>query len=808
MKQASKIFEVFVRQGFEGSPLTPDVAFSFALDTPLRRYNVGSPFFNSLPELKKGDNSFFVFVDELVRISAYDLRTLAYYLLSHQDVPGIVLDSVALETLYQNKTNSGMNRLFGKRRPVMMIPSWFCVLNREYLLKYGMKDCRYHTLEFFLFELSVRLARNSKKMKLLEAETFHLDYRSWAQNIILMNSSLLATDYETFIEKNSGYRESIPHQFKVQCIGKYITVTSDLQNEDYQATSQKPMFSVICPAYKSQFFAEMIESVVNQSCHDWELIVLIDGPPESERERLESVLKRYTADPRIRSSYQKNMGTGPTRRRLAQMARGDFLISIDDDDLFHQDILKVFAQAIRNHPGVNFFRGGTQLFGLVDFYLPPKPRTKINGISCDIFEATQPFVIKRSILEQLGGFIGDESIRQAGEDSDLFLNIDQAGFKTCLVDKPLYSRRISTLNQTLFLSPDECLTHIKTLIVKHSPPDWSLQDIRLQEDAGFVRAIASYRHHESNLQIIAPTKFFDYQTLGESSYVKLDLEISSTCNADCIFCPRQYMRRDNKFISLELIDLLARQIEQEPVNRQVILCGIGEPMLHPELVTITRKLFNAGARVCMTTNGSLMSVTKFIKLVEAGMVEFNFSLNAALANTHRQLTKLETFENIISSLRAILDYKKKVYPEIEMNFSFVVCPDNQDEVSDFVSDWSNSGVTKIWLHPVNNRAGLVAQEITTVDIASIRAEFIENERVIVDVFQYSPPEKNVCQIAQGMDFISVDGQMLLCALDYSRSFPIGKLQDMTLTQMHLTKFRKYKQGEMDIFCQQCSFFPE
>jgi MoaA/NifB/PqqE/SkfB family radical SAM enzyme/glycosyltransferase involved in cell wall biosynthesis len=806
------MFEAFIREGFDKSHLSDvkDLSPVFDKETPLRTYALDSPLSDLLPEIRKGETSFILFADEIVSSSHSELQRIVEFLNSDHSIIGITLFSDALKEVYGFRNKRPILRgLTKKPATIEVIPSWFTVLNRRYLEENGLLESEYQSLEFFLFEVSERLAKTYQKIILLDSMHLNIDSRLWTRDLLRLNSSRLASDYDLYSQRHNGKRPrvDIPYQFRIEVSGKYVSVPEDDQYISGSNNSSGPTFSVICPAYKSLFFEDMIKSVLGQNWEKWELIVMIDGPSEEEKEKLTSILKK-NPDPRIQFHCQENMGTGPTRRRLAQMAEGDFIVTIDDDDMLDPDALATFARAIGDNPDMTVFRGGAQFVGLVDLYLPPRQRIIINRMSSDLFEATQPFAIDRRVLEDLGGFEGDKSFGEAGEDSDLFMKIDRAGHRTCLIDSPLYFRRISTSNQTLSFKPEECMNHIHSLIKRHCPSDWTFSDIRFQKDGEFINASISYHHDRSDQKMVTVTRFFDYQTLGEGSDVMIDLEITSLCNSVCSFCPRDSIQRNNEFISMDLIDILAEQISQEKGMRQVVLCGIGEPTLHPDLETIVRKLHEAGARVCMTTNASLMNIDKFERLADAGMTEFNVSLNAVTAETHRRIMKMLNFGRIRDNLFAILDIKKKTFPDIDVNVSFVLCNENGHEVVDFVEQWRDSGASKIWIHPVNSRAGLIGEDITDIDISPIQSMYASDDMVVVDVFRHIPDSGTVCRIVNSLDFISVDGDMLLCALDYRKSTLIGNLKDMTLRQLHLTKFLKQRQGEINSMCHKCDFHPK
>lgn len=94
--------------------------------------------------------------------------------------------------------------------------------------------------------------------------------------------------------------------------------------------TKAPLISVIITNYNyEKFIGEAIESVLNQTYENIELIVIDDGSTDGSRD----VIKKYEKDyPDIRILLQENKGVVPTRNRGLKEARGEFLIFIDADD--------------------------------------------------------------------------------------------------------------------------------------------------------------------------------------------------------------------------------------------------------------------------------------------------------------------------------------------------------------------------------------------------------------------------------------------------------------------------------------------
>ena len=104
--------------------------------------------------------------------------------------------------------------------------------------------------------------------------------------------------------------------------------------------------SIIIPAYNSEnYIARCIESVINQSYSNLEIIIINDG----SKDKSMSILKKYEKkDSRIILIDQKNKGVALTRNRGIEVASGKYLMFIDNDDYIDLDYIKEMHSAIEN----------------------------------------------------------------------------------------------------------------------------------------------------------------------------------------------------------------------------------------------------------------------------------------------------------------------------------------------------------------------------------------------------------------------------------------------------------------------------
>lgn len=118
-----------------------------------------------------------------------------------------------------------------------------------------------------------------------------------------------------------------------------------------------PKVSVIIPTYNSaEYLPAAIESVLTQSCQDYEIIVVNDGSTDNTY----GVIARYSAH--LRYINQENRGLSGARNTGIQHAQGDYLAFLDADDLFLPYKLSLQTSFLDKHEGVDVVYSNGYLF--------------------------------------------------------------------------------------------------------------------------------------------------------------------------------------------------------------------------------------------------------------------------------------------------------------------------------------------------------------------------------------------------------------------------------------------------------------
>ena len=106
--------------------------------------------------------------------------------------------------------------------------------------------------------------------------------------------------------------------------------------------------SVIIGSYNhGQYLPAAIESVLNQSYKDLEIIVIDDGSTDNTKEVVVPYLDKITF------KYQENMGRGASRNAGIQLAKHPWVAFLDADDLWTPKKLEKQINAVKDHPEID-----------------------------------------------------------------------------------------------------------------------------------------------------------------------------------------------------------------------------------------------------------------------------------------------------------------------------------------------------------------------------------------------------------------------------------------------------------------------
>lgn len=157
--------------------------------------------------------------------------------------------------------------------------------------------------------------------------------------------------------------------------------------------SIEPFFSIIIPTYnRAHTIRKPIDSIINQSFGDWELIIVDDGSTDNTK----SVVDSYT-DTRIKYGWQENQERSAARNHGIKLANGEWICFQDSDDEYLPDHLEVLYNGICRFPEYKVLRTGMYIY--INGKLAKMPKFDVkNEYELYPFDAFTTFAIRKEIL--------------------------------------------------------------------------------------------------------------------------------------------------------------------------------------------------------------------------------------------------------------------------------------------------------------------------------------------------------------------------------------------------------------------------
>lgn len=255
----------------------------------------------------------------------------------------------------------------------------------------------------------------------------------------------------------------------------------NVQTETEQ--NHEPLVSILIPVYKvEQYLEECLDSLVNQTLKDIEIVCVNDGSPDGSAK----ILERYKAqDPRIVIVNKENGGLPSARNAGLDVARGKYVGFVDSDDYVELNMFeKLYETAERENSeivicGANIFPLDPQPNGWLYEVLSPPDKT-YREFSPDLIFAepsSRPFIwrtfIKRDLIERNHLRLQEDIL--VGEDNAFQFRIYPLANGVTLISDKLYDyrwyREGSMMNSGVY---DNMTKRVKchAELVKHIANKW------------------------------------------------------------------------------------------------------------------------------------------------------------------------------------------------------------------------------------------------------------------------------------------------------------------------------------------------
>jgi glycosyltransferase involved in cell wall biosynthesis len=193
-------------------------------------------------------------------------------------------------------------------------------------------------------------------------------------------------------------------------------------------SAEEPKISVCIPTYnQARYLAEAIESVLQQTFQDFE-IILFDDASTDDTFRVACGF----GDPRLRYHRQpQNVGIAGNRNSCLDVARGQYIAWLDSDDVYYPEMLALQSAVLDLHPSVGLVHGAYQVIdseggALPDWQLPfahdviEHGKDAFRELILSNHVAAPTVMVRRACYDKVGGYY---DLGRSSTDWEMWLRI-------------------------------------------------------------------------------------------------------------------------------------------------------------------------------------------------------------------------------------------------------------------------------------------------------------------------------------------------------------------------------------------------
>lgn len=209
---------------------------------------------------------------------------------------------------------------------------------------------------------------------------------------------------------------------------------------------EKPLISIVIPTYNHARFLKLaIKSVLEQTCKDWELIIVNNYSDDNTIE----VVNTFD-DPRIKLINFKNHGIiAAGRNKGISISSGEYIAFLDSDDVWYPDKLKECIELLNQ--GFDLVCHGeywVKKYNKRKIIYGPEKRALYRSLLFDgNCISTSATVVRKNALDKVDSFCESPDLVTA-EDYDLWMKLSKSGAKIGFIKTILGEYRIHSTNQS------------------------------------------------------------------------------------------------------------------------------------------------------------------------------------------------------------------------------------------------------------------------------------------------------------------------------------------------------------------------
>lgn len=529
-----------------------------------------------------------------------------------------------------------------------------------------------------------------------------------------------------------------------------------------------PAFSVIMPVWnRAHRVAAAIESVLAQTCQDFELILVNDGSEDG----LEAAVRPYLSE-KVRLVSMAHRGVCAARNAGLREARGTFIAYLDTDNTWRPRFLETMQNALSasgENRSVAYAQAEVHVHGDKHRFCGPRIAGEpfsLQGMMQRNLIDQNTVVHARRCVELTGGY--DETLRRL-VDWDFLVRLT-AKFEPVFIPEVLVDYNWGLEPNSISLTEDlELATRQIAGNIKTRMTDSSAGRITVRHDmTDYVWSSVSPEKYDNWLRMSqGPYDLKDFRPNGYP--YMLQIEPSSRCNLACPACPvgRNELGRPKRDMTLEqfkgIIDSQRRWL------LLAVLWDWGEPFANPQLPEMIRYAADAGIQTVTSTNAHYLGNKDYVAaILKSGLTTLIVAIDSLHDADYRSYRVGGRLERALEGLRMLVAMKRELGSSTRINLRMVVMRNNEKEIARLRRFARKAGADQFTVKTMNPGCGDVAMDAELVPLNPKLRRFMYRKNSWERI-----PVEAPCNRVMTMANIFSNGDVVPCCYDYDSSLKIG-----------------------------------
>lgn len=184
------------------------------------------------------------------------------------------------------------------------------------------------------------------------------------------------------------------------------------------------------------------------------------------------------------------------------------------------------------------------------------------------------------------------------------------------------------------------------------------------------------------------------------------IEVTNRCNLRCPMCIRTHRKINERDLSLEEFHRLIENIT--PETERIAIAGLGEPLLHLQIVEMVYQCNKRGFKTVLYTNATLLNPELSLALLNAGLSSVIFSFDGATSQAYEHYRRGANFYEVKKNILEFLEIKRNISSKVYIEIQMILLKYTLSQIKEFIHMWSLKEIDSIRIK--NDHMGVLYEE--------------------------------------------------------------------------------------------------